>query len=458
MKLYDSLTKEVREFEPIDPGLVTMYSCGPTVYNFVTIGNYRTFAMADFVYRTLLFNDYKVKFIMNFTDVGHLISDADTGTDKVEEAAEKEGKTAKEISDFYIEDFLKGAEKLNFKKPTKFTRATEYIQEQIDLIKTLEEKDFTYQISDGVYFDTSKVSDYGKLSGLKPEEVKKGARIEVNPEKKNPVDFALWKFSPSDKKRWQEWNSPWGVGFPGWHLECSAMILNELGESIDIHLGGEDLKMVHHPNEIAQSESATGRKFVNYWMHGAFLQIDEGKMSKSLGNVYTMTDIENKGFDPLALRFFFMSAHYKSPLNFTWEALAGFQNSLKKIYDIVSGYKEDLGAEPFYEFINKFKEALNDDVNMPKAVSVMWDMLKSDIKEGEKIATILKMDEVLGLRIDSHIGFEIPQHILNMASARREYRKNGIWDKADMIRKEALDLGYIIEDLPSGEPKVKRKL
>jgi len=460
MKIYNSLSKQLEDFKPIESGLVKMYCCGPTVYMHPHIGNWRLFSLSDFVYRALRFNGYKVDFVMNMTDVGHLFEEQgnpEGGEDKIEKQAVEEGKSAKEIVDFYIKEFLKGYKDLNLSEPRKFTRATEYVDDQIDLIATLEEKGYTYETSDGVYFDTSKFSSYGELSGLTVENIKEGARIDPNPEKKNPTDFALWKFSPTNKKRQQEWQSPWGVGFPGWHLECSAMVLSELGDTIDIHLGGEDLKMIHHQNEIAQSECATGKKFVNYWIHSAFLMVDAGKMSKSLGNFYTLSEVVNKGFNPLDLRYLYMTAHYRTPLNFTWEALSSAQNSLNKIYEIVGSYEQDPKAEISDKYIKKFREKLEDDFNTPEALAVVWELLKSAIPEDSKLNTILKMDEFLGLKLQEHIGYEIPNNIIDLAKMRREYRRNGIWDKADVIRKQILGMGYIVEDTPSGEFKVKKK-
>ena len=446
---------------PISPDTVTMYTCGPTVYDYPTIGNYRTYTLGDLVHRVLLYDQYSVKFIMNLTDVGHLTGDnagdADKGEDRLEIAAEREGKSAKEIANFYIADFMKGYEKLGFLKPTKFTKATEYVNEQINLVKKLEENGYTYKTSDGVYFDTAKYPQYGELSGLNAQNVLEGARVEPNPEKKSPTDFALWMFSRSGAMRWQEWDSPWGRGWPGWHLECSAMILAELGESIDIHVGGEDLRMIHHQNEIAQSECATGKKFVNTWMHGAFLLVDGGRMGKSLGNAYTLSDVEDKGFTPQALRYFYLTAHYRTHLNFTWEALQSAQNAVKKLFDLVGAYQEDKNAPMSIEHIERFREFIDDDINMPKAVSVMWEMLKSEIPESSKIRTLLEMDRVLGLGVEDYVGFEIPKEIIDMAATRWQYKISGIWDKADLMRREVLQKGYVIEDATNSY-KVKRKL
>lgn len=461
LQVYNSLTKKIEEFIPREKTDVTMYTCGPTVYFYPTIGNYRTFVFSDLVNRVLQFDGYSVRSAMNFTDVGHLTGDnegdADAGEDRIETAATKEGKTAKDITDFYIDDFVKSFDKLNMLRASVFTRATDYIQEQIDLIKTLEQKGYAYTISDGVYFDTSKYEDYGKLSGFTAETIMEGARVEPNPEKRNPMDFGLWKLSIEGVQRLQEWDSPWGKGFPGWHVECSAMALKELGETVDLHLGGEDLKMIHHQDEIAQSECATNKKYVRYWLHGAFMLVDGGRMSKSLGNGYVLSDIEGKGFDLLALRYFYMGAHYRTQINFTWEALANAQNSLKKIYDIIGAYKDDKDAVPDGEFINTFRDKVNDDINMPEALAVFWEMLKSPLSETKKVATATEMDKVLGLRLRDQVGYVVPEEIMDVAKTREEYRKSGIWDKADMLRKDLLVRGYIVEDIQGGGFKVRRK-
>ncbi len=461
LRLYNSLTRKLEDFRPITPGTVLQYTCGPTVYFFQSLGNFRTFTLSDFLLRTLQFNGFKVRFIMNLTDVGHLTGDnagdADTGDDRLELAAEKEGKSAQEIAEFYTKQFLEDFDKLNLVKPVKFTKASDYIQEQIELVKTLEMKGYTYKTTDGVYFDTSKFKGYTQMSGFTPADGGEGARIEPNPEKKNPMDFALWKKTPSGQRRWQEWDSPWGVGFPGWHLECSAMVLNELGDTIDIHIGGEDHKTVHHPNEIAQSQCATGKKPVNYWVHGTHLQVDGGKMGKSLGNIYTVTDVENKGFHPLSLRYFYMTAHYRSALNFTWTALQSSDNALKKLYTSVSGLRQEENAQVDEVYLAEFTDAINDDLNIPKAMAVVWDMMKSDLEEGTKLVSILKFDEVLGLNIEEHVGLEIPKKVQDLAQTRRQYRKKKIRDKADPNRKPNEELGSVVEDV--GEDiKMMRKI
>ncbi|MDC0449204.1 cysteine--tRNA ligase [bacterium] len=462
LRIYNSLTKQIEDFEPINPDLVSMYACGPTVYYYMTIGNWRTYVFEDFLLRILHANDYQVRHVMNLTDVGHLtgdnLGDADTGDDKLEKAAEREGKSARDIADFYIEDFTQGLKQLNILPPTKYTRATDYIDEQIELVKTLEKKGYTYETSDGIYFDTSKYPKYREFLGQDASTLKEGARVEPNPEKLNPTDFALWKFSPKDEKRWQEWDSPWGVGFPGWHLECSAMAMKELGETIDLHLGGEDHMSIHHPNERAQSECATDKKFVNYWLHGAFLQVDGGRMGKSEGNAYTLADVRDKGFEPMALRYLYTSAHYRAKLNFTWEALQNAQNSLKKLYDLIGSYKEDPDAQPLKTPLGKFMLEVNDDINLPKAVATMWDVLKSDATEAEKLVTVLKMDEILGFGVEEYVGYEIPQNIVDLAETRMQYRQSGIWDKADQIRRQVEGMGYVIVDKSGNTYKIKRNL
>lgn len=456
-KLYNSLTKKVEEFKPLKPDEVTLYSCGPTVYNFAHIGNFRSFYLADLAHRSLRFHNYNVRFIMNLTDVGHLTDDADAGDDKLEKAADREGKSAKEIADFYIKQFLSDYDELNLLRPTKFTRATDYIAEQIELVRVLERKGYTYKTSDGIYFDTSKFADYGVMSGLTLENEEREERVEENLEKRNAADFALWKFSPKGERRWQEWNSPWGVGFPGWHIECSAMSMKELGATIDIHTGGEDHKMIHHPNEIAQSQCATDKTFVNYWLHSAFMKVNDTRMGKSNNNMFTVADVIEKGYSPLALRYFYMTAHYRTPINFTWGALQSADNAMKKLFTVLEGYKEDQDADVNEEYMKAFSEALAEDLNTPKALAVVWDMLKSELPESTKLKTLLKFDNVLGLGLDSHIGLEIPQKVLNLAVTRNEYRKAAIWDKADLVRREIESHGYLVEDLPTGY-KLKRKV
>lgn len=457
MTLYNSLSRELEEFKPENPPSVTMYTCGPTVYAFAHIGNFRTYMMADLLHRTLAMNEYKVKFVMNLTDVGHLtgdnLGDADNGEDRMEKSAVKEGKTAWEVAEFYTEAFLKDYQALHLLKPQTFAKATDHIKEQIALVETLEEKGYTYTISDGVYFDTAAFPEYGALSNL--DEIKEGARIEVNPEKRNPRDFALWKFSPLEEKRQMEWDSPWGKGFPGWHIECSAMSMKYLGESIDIHTGGIDLRETHHPNEIAQSEAATGKLFVHYWLHSAFMLVDGQKMSKSLGNVYRVYDLEKEGFEPLALRYLYLQTHYRQEMNFTFTSLEAAQNALIKLRKSACTLEEtEVGVS---EFEAEFKQAMNEDINSPKALAILWDMLKSDIPSGQKLHGLYMMDEVLGFGLKEYRETElrkkpltIPHEVRELADMRQTMRKSKQFAQADQIRNKILKLGFEVVDIDKG--------
>lgn len=472
--LTNSLTNKKEKFIPINPPKVGMYSCGPTVYDYSSIGNFRTYSMADILLRVLEFNGFEVTYIMNLTDVGHLtgdnLGDADTGEDRVEKAARSQGKTAWEISRFYTDAFLKDFKKLNLKEPKKFTKATEHIEEQIALIEKLEKLGFTYKTSDGVYFDTVAFEKktgkkYGRLSTL--DKIKEGSRVKVNLEKKNPRDFALWKFSKKPGVRQMEWESPWGLGFPGWHIECSAMSMKYLGESFDIHVGGEDLRSIHHPNEIAQSEAATGKPFVRYWVHVAFLNVEGKKMSKSLGNFFTVADIEKKGFEPLALRYLYLSAHYRDPLNFTWEALFSAQNALDKIRNLVSLAKRETKRtvlssekrEKVDDFRTKFTKAVNDDLDTPLALALLWKMMKSNIPSEDKYDLALTFDEVLGLDLAKTSVFEekIPDSVQKLVDKREILRKEGRFKQADELRKQIERLGFLVEDAPEGVRVKKRR-
>lgn len=458
MKLFNTLSGKIEEFVPQDKKEVTFYTCGPTVYQSPTIGNWRTYVFADVLKRALEYFDYPVKHIMNFTDVGHLTSDADTGEDKLAKSAKLERKTAWQIAEKYIGEFIQEAKTLNLISPIKYTRATDYIKNQINLIKTLELKGLVYQTKDGVYFDTAKLTDYGKLFRLDKEGLKAGARVEVNPEKKNITDFALWKFSPKDVRRDMEWPSPWGTGFPGWHIECSAMILAELSETIDIHIGGVDLAPIHHNNEIAQSESATGKPLARYWLHSEFLLVGRRRMGKSLGNAYTINDIIQKGYNPLDLRYFFFSAHYRSKLNFTWPALAGAKKNLRALRSVNKlqdknfqplAKKEIKG--PAAEILLKFEQALGNNLNLPKAIAALND-LSSLPKSKEKLSVFYYFDRVLGLDLLKQEADDqtIPEKILELKSQRDQARQNRDWDKADEIRQQIESAGYQVEDRQDG--------
>jgi len=423
IKLYNTLTRKKEVLEPINKGKVGLYACGPTVYRDVSIGNLRTFIFTDVLRRVLEFNGYEVKHVMNITDVGHLTDDADEGEDKMILSMREEGKTAEEIAEFYTQKFFKDTERLNLLQPTVIPKATEHIEQQIEMIKDLEVKEFTYQTSDGVYFDTSKLKDYGKLLGQKAEEKEEGARVEKNKEKKNPTDFALWKFSPEDEKRLMEWDSPWGKGFPGWHIECSAMSEEYLDTPFDIHTGGIDLAPVHHTNEIAQTQGARGHDPVKIWMHGEFLLVDGGKMSKSLKNTYTIDDLLAKDFDPLAYRYFTHGAHYRTQLNFTWHALEAAQNALFKLYDAARGWHEPSEADQ--DEVEKFRIKVSDDLDMPGALAELWRVVNDETMDSDvKAATVLKFDEVLGLRLENYVAqpLEIPQDVLKLLDDRRRSR------------------------------------
>ncbi len=456
LRIYNSLDRKIEEFKPITPPNVRMYTCGPTVYSFAHIGNFRTYTVSDFLIRALKKNGYNVQYIMNLTDVGHLtgdnLGDADTGEDRLEKAARKEGKTAWDVARFYTEAFIEDYKKLNLIEPELFAKATDHIEDQIDLVKELEEKGYTYRTTDGIYFDTTKFPNYGKMSDLK--DIKEGARVEVNEEKKNPRDFALWKFSPEDEKRHMEWESPWGLGFPGWHIECSAMSMKYLGPHFDIHAGGIDLKQTHHPNEIAQSEAATGKKFVNYWVHTAFVLVQGERMSKSLGNNYRLYDLEKEGFLPLALRYLYLQTHYRQEMNFTFPALEAAQNALQRLAETVAVWDEPQGYVQEYE--EKFMEAINDDLNTPKALSIMWELVHSDNPTAQKAGSLFRMDDILGLGLREG-GLKIrreeanvPQNILDMVREREELRKIQKFAMADQMRNKIEKLGYEIEDTAKG--------
>ncbi|MCW8966125.1 MAG: cysteine--tRNA ligase [Candidatus Pacearchaeota archaeon] len=394
LKLYNTLTRKKEKFVPIKKDEVGIYGCGPTVYWYQHIGNLRRYIFEDVLIRVLEFNDYKIKHIINVTDVGHLTSDADEGEDKMEKAAKKEGKKAEDIAKHYFDEFEKDLEKLNFTMPDKWTWATKYIQEQIDLVKILEDKGYTYKTSDGIYFDTSKFKDYSKLARLNVKGLEAGKRVSMK-EKKNSTDFALWKFSSSNKKREQEWDSPWGVGFPGWHIECSAMSLKEIGKQLDIHTGGIDHLPIHHTNEVAQSECALGvHPWVKFWMHCNFLSLKEGKMSKSSGNIVRLEDLEKKGYSAMDFRYLCLSTHYRKKIEFDFEMLDSAKNSLERLRNIISDFEDDGKINESY--LEEFRDAVNDDLNIPEALQVLWKLVRDKDAVG-KIKTIEKMDEVLGL-------------------------------------------------------------
>ena len=449
---YNTLTREKELFKPIEEGKVKMYSCGPTVYKDATIGNMRTNLFQDTLRRVLKYNGYKLKHVMNITDVGHLVSDGDEGEDKMIKSAKEEHKTPLEIADHYTKLFFRDLERLNIETPEVVCKATDHIKEMLAMVEKIMERGYAYETSTAIYFDVSKLDEYGILSGINLKEQKSGARVEVDPEKRNPYDFALWIKAPENHL--MKWDSPWGPSYPGWHIECSAMSTKYLGEQFDIHTGGIDLIPTHHENEIAQSKGACGKIPAHYWMHGEYLLINGGKMSKSLGNVYLLDDIIKRGFDPLVYRFYNFSCHYRMKLNFTWEGMESAAVSLTRLRD---GYQKHLEGneevldEVISDLENRFHQAINDDLNMPLAISVVWEAVKLPQKS-KKVAELLKkFDSVLGIKIDKEKEQEqIPQEILDLVEQRKKAREEKNWAESDRIRDLISEKGYTVKDTKNG--------
>lgn len=466
IRLFNTLTRRKEIFRPMKSGEARMYTCGPTVYDYAHIGNLRTYIFEDLLKRVLEHAGYRVLHVMNITDVGHLVSDADTGEDKMEIGARREKKNVWEISDFYTKTFFSDMEKLHIERPSIVCKATDHIGEMTGIIAALEKKGYTYLISDGVYFDTSRLKDYGKLARLKKETLKAGARIEMVPGKRNPTDFALWKFSPAGAKRQMEWQSPWGTGFPGWHVECSAMSMKYLGRTFDIHCGGVDHIAVHHTNEIAQSEAATGKKFVNVWLHGEFMLVEGRKMAKSMGNYYRLQDLTDRGSDPLAFRYLCISSHYRSQLNFTFAALKHAEKTLENINDFFSRVEAEIektgraGKLPAALKKNaaKMESCLLDDLNTPQTLSQLFSIMRAtnrmmDRKEAGR--TSLEFVRRCMLDMDSIFQFLKPRKELSgaerkLVDEREEARKKGDYRKADDIRERLRKMGVLIEDTEHG--------
>jgi len=446
LKLYNTLTRKKEVFKPLSKGKVGMYVCGPTVYWYQHIGNLRSYIFSDILKKILIYNNYKVNHVMNITDVGHLTSDADDGEDKMEKAAEREGKKAEDIANYYWRIFREDFKKLNITEPSKWTKATDHIKEQIAIIKKLGKKGYTYKTSDGIYFNTLKFKSYGKLAKLDIEGLQAGKRIDIG-EKKNKTDFALWKFSEKPGERQQEWPSPWGVGFPGWHIECSAMSMKYLGKTFDIHTGGIDHIPIHHTNEIAQSEAATGKKFVNYWLHGNFLTFKGEKVSKSEGGLYTISELEKKGFLPLEYKYLCLTTHYRKPLNFSLEILESAKNSYQRLKNIVSGIKDDKKTNEKY--LKDFEKAINDDLEIPNALQVLWNLVRDKNAKG-KYQTIKKIDEVFGLDLLKKEKVSVPEKVKNLIKERETARKEINWKLADEIREKIKTIGYSVDDTPKG--------
>src|SRR3989344_8942667 len=450
--LYNTLTRKKEEFVPIRKSQVSFYSCGPTIYWYQHIGNMRTYIFNDILKRVLLYNKFKVKHVMNYTDVGHLTSDEDTGEDKIEKAAKKEGKTAREITDYYSKVFEQDCKKLNIIKPSIIARATDNIKEQINLINVLTKKHYTYKTSDGIYFDTSKLKDYGKLAKLNIKELQEGKRIGIK-EKRNKTDFALWKFSEEPGVRQQEWDFEGKKGYPGWHIECSAMSSKYLGKQFDIHTGGREHIPVHHTNEIAQSEAAFGKKpWVKYWLHAEWLTFKGKKISKSTGGLYTISELERQGFDPLDFRYLTLTTIYRKRLNFDMESLKSARISFEKLKNIILELKNKKDSKgDVKQYNKKFLEAVNDDLNVPKGLSILWQVLRDNkIGSRKKYSLALKFDKVLGLNLKNVRKEIIPEEIKLMAEERENYRRLKEWKKSDEIREAIRKKGYQVEDTSEG--------
>lgn len=463
--LFNTLGREKQEFVPINAGNVGMYCCGPTVYNFAHIGNLRSYFFEDILKRVLIYNGFDVTHIVNITDVGHLVSDDDEGEDKMEKGSKREGKTVWEIAEFYADAFIKDITDLNILLPTNWCKATDYIKEQISLIECLEKKGFTYKTTDGIYFDTSKFPEYGKLALLDVEGLEEGKRISFSDEKKNKTDFALWKFSPEGVKRQMEWESPWGVGFPGWHIECSAMSMKFLGETFDIHCGGVDHIPIHHTNEIAQAEACTGKSFVKYWLHGEFLIEEKGKMSKSKEEFLRLPVLIQKGYSPMDYRYFLLMTHYRKKIKFSFKNLDAARNGLNNLKEIISEVKKVSGKEEIQsgkteEYINKFIECINDDLNVSEGLALLWEILKNDnLIQGEKLFLINDFDKVLGLRLNEIVAaeeVEVPREILELIEKRKQAKKLKDFAASDKIRDEIKALGYEILDIKGGDVDIKK--
>ncbi len=454
---YNTLTKKRETFVPFNLKQVGLYTCGPTVYNFAHIGNLRAYVFEDVLKRVLLFNGYNVKHVMNITDVGHLTSDADTGEDKMLLGAKREKKTVWEIAEFYIDAFKRDIKKLNIIKPALWCRATDHITDQIELVKRLEARGFTYTAGGNIYFDTSKLKDYGKLAQLKLDEKRK-ARVEKDPHKKNQHDFVVWFTKSRFQEQEMKWKSPWGYGYPGWHLECSAMSMKYLGDQFDIHCGGIDHIPIHHTNEIAQSEAAIGKKpWVKYWLHNEFLVLNKSeKMAKSGENFITLATLQGKGFHPLDYRYFCLGTSYRMPLMFSYEALEGAKNARRRLVEKVLEFKKvkrvGLGNKKLSEkYLQQFTEQINDDLNTPQALATMWEMLKyGGLSSKEKYALLLKFDAVLGLDLRKVKEEKVSKYIIQLAEERLQARQNKEWKKADELRQKIAALGFVVGDTKEG--------
>jgi len=452
LSLYDNYTRTLRRFEPLDPaGPVGLYTCGPTVYDFQHIGNFRTFLFEDILKRVLRWNGYAVRHVMNVTDVGHLTSDADTGEDKMEKGARRTGKTAWEIAQLYTDDFVENLARLNIEDATVLCRATDHIREQVEFIADLERNGYTYTTSDGVYFDTGRQPDYGHLARLDVHGLDAGRRVDVG-EKRRPTDFALWKFSPPGERRQMEWDSPWGRGFPGWHIECSAMAQKYLGDWFDIHCGGEDHIPVHHTNEIAQTQARVGTRLANFWLHGYFLLLDNAKMAKSAGEFLRVESLLERGYDPLVYRYLCLTAHYRTQMSFSWDAMDAAATALDRMRNGVYALRAEPPAAADAASIDRFTDEVNDDLNVPRALAVAWDVLRGDLPGAVKRATLVRFDDVLGLGLAAWVPREVavPPDVRALADARAAARRAKQWAEADRLRADLAAAGWDMEDQPDG--------
>jgi cysteinyl-tRNA synthetase len=445
LALYDTWTRTLRAFQSLTPGHVGLYCCGPTVYDYAHIGNLRTFIFEDLLRRTLKANGYSVRHVVNITDVGHLTSDADEGEDKMEKGSRRSGESAWTIAERFTAAFKQDWRDLNLLEPTLWCRATEHIEEQIDFIRTLQDKGFTYRTNDGIYFDTQRQDNYGYLARLNASGLRAGTRVAVG-DKRQPTDFALWKFSPEGSTRQMEWPSPWGIGFPGWHIECSAMSAKYLGPWFDIHCGGEDHVSVHHSNEIAQGEACHGTRPANFWLHGAFLTLEHGKMSKSDGDFLRLQSLIEQGIDPIAYRYLCLTAHYRSTLRFTDEGLASAVVALGKVRRHFASWPE--GGNVNADFFKRFMNEVNQDLNTPRALAVVWELIKSDLPPADRRATLHAFDQTLGLGLDQWVppADEISAPIAALIEQRLIARREQQWALADALRDQLTALGWEVND------------
>mgnify|MGYP002510948381 CR=1 FL=1 len=459
LKLYNTLTRQKTEFKPLEEKEVKIYTCGPTVYSFAHIGNFRAYVFMDTLRRVLKYNGYILKHVMNITDVGHLESDADDGEDKMEKAARKENKNPYEIAAFYTDIFFRDMGRLNIEKPEIVAKATEHIEEMMQFVKKLIENGYAYETSKGIYFDISKLDKYPILSNRKLDDQIAGARVDVDIEKRNPYDFALWIKAPENHI--MKWESPWGLSYPGWHIECSAMGKKYLGNEFDIHTGGVDHIPTHHENEIAQSKGCTGKVPAKRWMHVEFLQVDGGKMSKSLGNTYTLDQLQEKGIEPLAYKLFCYTAHYRTKLNFTFAGAEASEKSLNRLRQSYLKHEEsnnEVDDKIVEEYLNRFVEAINDDLNMPLAMGIVWEVARNDIKSNKFAKLLLEFDKVLGLDLVNTREYlekedkqEVPEEIQKLLEERKVARENKNWAESDRIRDLLKDKGYTVKDTKEGQ-------